>query len=122
MILCWMQDAYEKWEEKRIENCDTCNGSKRTKHEKVDLSTFRREEDFAEFFDEGSVMPIAEFLSSKGIDPTKFATESKQRRFVEEEPQPPHKKCFSLFCVFRFPLSISMSLISIHNSKSSDFC
>ena len=79
------QDAHDKWEEKRRENCDTQGGSRRIRHEKVDINTFRREEEFAEFYDEGSVLPLNKFLVQKGFNPVQIGSELKQRRFVEEE-------------------------------------
>ena len=75
------QDALEKWEEQRSLACDSSTGNRR-KHEQFDLATYRREEEYAEFFDEGTVLPLGEFLTSQGFDPAKIGSESKQRRFV----------------------------------------
>ena len=90
-LLVGSQDAHEKWEECRTANCDTRGGHKREKKEQVNLATFRREEEYADFFDEGTITPLAEFLVSKGIDPDKIGNDVKQRRFVEEEPQLRHQ-------------------------------
>ena len=78
------QDALQKWEEQRSLACDSSTGNRR-EHEQFDLATYRREEEYAEFFDEGTVLPLGEFLTSQGFDPAKIGSESKQRRFVEED-------------------------------------
>lgn len=73
----------------------------------VDLSTYRKEEDFAEFFDEGEVVPIWDFLSSKGIDPTKIGSEAKQRKFVEEDSRD------MIACFYMF-LFVALKLVANH--------
>ena len=94
-----LQELYETWEDRRSANCDTMGGHSRSKQVQVDLSTYRKEEDFAEFFDEGEVVPIWDFLSSKGIDPTKIGSEAKQRKFVEEDSRD-MIACFYMFLFF----------------------
>ena len=81
------QDALEKWEECRAINCDTRGGHNRAKKEQVNLASFRREEEYADFYDEGTVTPLGDFLVSKGFDPERIGAEAKQRRLVEEEPE-----------------------------------
>lgn len=75
----------EKWEEQREINCNTGGGRKRERKEKVDLGSFRREENYAEFFDEGTVVPIQEFLEGKGVDISRLNSEAKMRKLAEEE-------------------------------------
>lgn len=82
-----VQDALEKWEEKRAAATESC-ATNRKRPEKVDLSTYKREEEYADFFDEGTVVPISEFLEGLDLDfslLSKLNTEAKQRRFVEED-------------------------------------
>lgn len=95
-LTCSWEDAFEKWGEKRTAHCDTCGGQKRAKQDQLDLSTYRKEEEFAEFYDEGTVLPLAQFLESQSIDPVKIGSEAKQRRFIEEDFQP--LKCSLVTC------------------------
>lgn len=66
-------------------NCDTCGGTKRVKHERVNMEAYRKEEDFHEFYDDGDVVPLAEFLTRQGFEPDQIGNEAKQKRFVEED-------------------------------------
>ena len=102
-----LQELYETWEDRRSANCDTMGGHSRSKQVQVDLSTYRKEEDFAEFFDEGEVVPIWDFLSSKGIDPTKIGSEAKQRKFVEEDSRD------MIACFYMF-LFVALKLVANH--------
>lgn len=73
-----------KWEEKRAENCIPADDGRKRKYEKVDLNTYRNEEDFAEFYDEGEILPVPDFLASKGYDPSTIGAEDMQIRFIEQ--------------------------------------
>ncbi len=64
---------------------DGAVGQRRRSSEKIDVNTFKKEEKFAEFWDEGKVKPLKEFLAEKNIDLNQYNTEAKQQRFVEED-------------------------------------
>lgn len=59
--------------------------SRRRNNEKYDVTTFKREEKFAEFWDEGKVMPLQQFLKENDVDLSVYNTEWKQQKFVEED-------------------------------------
>lgn len=58
-------------------------GRKR-KHENVDLESYKKESKFAEFWEEGTVQPLSNFLQDHDIDCANMS-EQRQRKIVEEE-------------------------------------
>ncbi len=74
----------EIWEAKRYQVCQEAPARRRN-NEKYDVTTFKREEKFAEFWDEGKVMPLQQFLKEKDVDLSVYNTEAKQQKFVEED-------------------------------------
>eukprot|EP00439_Symbiodinium_sp_Y106_P078878 s135_g17.t1 len=62
------EELKEKWGNKRCLNCANAGSGRRTRHEKVDITTYSKEEGFCEFWNEGTVKPVDEFLADKGLD------------------------------------------------------
>ena len=71
----------EKWEEKRTYNAT----SGRKQNVKVDLSVFKTEEEFGEFYNEGDVVPVSDFLESEGHNPELIGDIHAQIDFATEE-------------------------------------
>ena len=88
------QELNAAWEEKRALNAlPTCG---RRAYSPVDMSTFRREEQYHDTYDEGTIYGLDEFLMSKEIDPAQFDSVNHKIRFVEEAPadySPHNKRC-----------------------------
>ena len=76
----------EQWETQRTNNCRPLEaGRKLRKYAKVDMTAYREQQDFAEFYNEGVVLTLPEFLASRGFDPTDFSSEARMKAFIEKD-------------------------------------
>ena len=73
----------QKWEEKRTENSQPCAG--RRSYEKIDLTSYRKEEDFAEIWQEGDCLTLDAFLTSRGFCPDDFSSLQQKKKFIEQD-------------------------------------
>ena len=64
-------------------NCLPCVGHR--KHEKVEAQTKQAEKTYADFWQEGDVFTVSEFLKTSGFDLARFPTLDDQVEFVEKE-------------------------------------
>ena len=70
------------WTEKRTCNC--LFPKQRRKAEKIDITSFQKEETYADFFQEGTVTPMDQFLVDRGFVLAELGSEKMQQRFVEQ--------------------------------------
>lgn len=70
------------WEEKRRYNT---NAVGKKHHCTVDVSAQKQEEDFGEFYNEGDVILISDFLASRGHDPRRIGDIDAQISFATED-------------------------------------
>ena len=81
MLWC-LQDAKQAWEKKRTVNAAPTSGRRR--YEAIDVKSFRRHEAYADFYDEGDVMPVDDWLREQNCDPSQFCNEESKVQFVVE--------------------------------------
>ena len=74
-------EAKAMWEQKRATNA--LPG--RRGADQLDLQSFKKEEKYANFFDEGTVVTIDKFLKDNGYDFPPNATMSRKIAFVEQD-------------------------------------
>ena len=52
----------------------------------MDLTTYKKEEQYTNFYQEGEVYTPSEFLLKKGYDPKRIGNEKKQIEFLNKDP------------------------------------
>ena len=64
-----------------------CSGddSRKRKLSAVDLKTYKKEEEYADFYQDGDVYSPLEFLVKNGYDVKKIGNEEKQVEFIQED-------------------------------------
>ena len=77
----------EGWERNRVQNCKPLEpGRKLRKYgPKIDLSTWREESRYADFFDEGRVLTVPKFLQEQGYNPRTIGNAGQQKAFVQQD-------------------------------------
>ena len=52
------------------------------------MQSFREQEHYADFFQDGTVQTLDEFLAHHGWDPTTFSNDARKARFIEQDGRP----------------------------------
>ncbi|CAE7290403.1 unnamed protein product [Symbiodinium microadriaticum] len=79
------EELKKLWEEKR--GCSCSGTSQKRRLSAVDLTTYKKEEQYTNFYQEGEVYTPSEFLLKKGYDPKRIGNEKKQIEFLNKELQ-----------------------------------
>ena len=93
-----MKDA---WELNRINACKPLEGGQKLRRygAKVDLSTWKEEKNYADFYNEGRVLGLQAFLQEQGYNPRQIGNQEQQRAFIEQvgwssiSMRDPHAAC-----------------------------
>ena len=80
------EEIKEGWEMNRRNACKPLEGGRRVRKygPKVDLTSWRKESKYADFFHEGRVLTLSNFLKEKGFDPRRIGNQEQQRAFIEK--------------------------------------
>ena len=80
---CLATGGQNFWEMHRAQNALPRSG--RRKFEAVDMTSFRKEEQYADIWDEGELQDVDSFLTGQGVDIEEFASMDQKLRFIQEE-------------------------------------
>ena len=97
-----MEELTKKWEACREDSCSG-DASRKRKLSAVDLKTYKKEEEYADFYQDGEVYSPLEFLVNNGYDAKKIGNEEKQVEFIQEDGVEWHCNCSSVVSVSIVP-------------------
>ena len=80
------QDLRAAWEINRANNCKPLEAGRKLRKygPRVELASYRDEQRYADFYHEGRVLSVPNFLREKGYDPAEIGNAAQQKQFVEQ--------------------------------------
>ena len=83
--VCFFQELNVKWEDQRTCNCNPLPEGRKRKYTQVELESYQKEENFAEFYNRARILPVKEFLVEQGYDVSTMGSPNDMVKFIQED-------------------------------------